>query len=173
VRRAVAVAVALAVLGAAGALVLRLARAPVSDEDAIRALFADAAAAIAERRVGDAMEAVSPRFAGQGLDRRGLQQLLLGHVLRGAWATAHVAADRVRVDGDSAEAVVLAIAARSGTGTALAELLPANATALRIACRLAREDGAWRVVAAEWREIGLQEALAAPDARPLGAPRDR
>jgi hypothetical protein len=168
VRRAAWILLAIAALGVAIALATRLLRAPPSDEDAIRALFADAATAIAERRVGDAMDAVSPRFAGQGLDRRGVHQLVLGHVLRGAWVAAHVAADRVRVEGDSADAVLLVVAARSGTGAALAELLPANATALRIACRLAREEGGWRVVAAEWREIGLDEALSAPDARPLG-----
>ena len=153
-----------AALGVAGSLALRLLAPAPSDEEAIRGLFRDAAAAMAEKRVGDAMEPVAEGFEGQGLDRRGLHRLLLGHSLRGSWLSVHVAADRVRVEGDAADAVLLAVAARGGAGAALVDLLPANATALRVACRLARAGGEWRVVAAEWHEIGLEEARGAQGA---------
>ncbi len=160
-RRAV-LAVVAAALAAAVLGLWRRWREPPSDEERIAALFADAARAVEEKRVGDAVEAVSERYRGEGLDRRGVKQLLLAQVLRGEWVSVTVAGTRVRLEGDAAEAVVDVVLARSGKGARLADLLPEQASANRIACRLEREGREWRVVSASRRPISLAEALAGP-----------
>ena len=163
-------AVLLAFLAVAGGVALWLRRPPPGDEDAIRALFEDAARAASERRASDAVAGVSERFAGHGLDRRGVKQLVAFHVLRGEWVSVTVAGARVSVEGDAARATVDAVLARGAAGgKPLAALLPGEASAHRFACRLAREAGGWRVVEAEWRPIDLAAALAGPpDPEPGG-----
>jgi hypothetical protein len=149
----------------AGVLLFRVSIRPPSDETRIRALFDDAARAAEEKRIGDAVAGISERFAGQGLDRRGVKQLVAWHVLRGEWLSVSISGAEVRVDGDAARATVDAVLARAaGKGKAVGALLPGEATAHRFDCRLEREEGEWRVVSAEWRPIGLAEALAGPPA---------
>jgi hypothetical protein len=162
-RRTVLVAAAVSVAAIAAVVALRLGREPPSDEARIRTLFEDAARAAEERRIGDAVGGVSERFRGGGLDRQGVKQLVAFHVLRGEWVSVSIAGARVAVAGDAARANVDAVLARgSGKGKALEALVPGEATAHRFACRLEREPDGWRVVEADWRAIGLSEALAGP-----------
>jgi hypothetical protein len=136
---------------------------PPSDEAQIRALFAGAAAAAEAGKVSEAVAGLSERFQGHGLDRAGAKRLVAGLVLRRQWVAVKVAGARVAVDGDSATAQVDAVLASGGAGKALADLLPAEASAHRFDCRLAREAEGWRVVSAGWRAIPLEEALGAGD----------
>jgi hypothetical protein len=158
------VVIVAAVLAVAAVAAWRLAAPPPPpDEERIRTLFDDAARAAEERRIGDVVAGVSERFQGDGLDRRGLARLVAAHVLRGEWVRVGVAGARVRVEGERATALVDAVLARGGAkGKALVDLLPSEATAHRIACDLAREDGEWRIVAARWRPVSLAEALDGP-----------
>ena len=162
--------VVLSVLGlAAAAAVLAWLRAspPPTDDAQIRAIFEDAAKAAEERRIGDVVAAVSERFAGEGLDRRGVKQLVAAHVLRGEWVRVAVAGVRVVIEGDRATAIADAVLARGdAAGKTLAELLPSEATAHRFECALEREDAGWRVVAARWRSLTLPEALEGPPEPP-------
>lgn len=170
-RRALLVAAALALAALAGVAALRLGGPEPTDEDLVRALFDDAARAAEERRVADAVAGVSERFRGHGLDRTGVKRLVAFHVLRGEWVSVSIAGAKVAVDGDRALASVDAVLARgSGKGKALAALLPGEASAHRFTCRLEREDEGWRVVEAEWRPVGLAEAIAGPP-DPVSAPR--
>jgi hypothetical protein len=164
-RRLVLAAAALAAVALVAVVASRLLAEPPSDEEQIRAIFADAARAAEEKRVGDAVAAVSERFRGEGLDRAGVKQLVAFHALRGTWVSVTVAGVEVAVAGDAADATVDLVTARGGAGKALRDLLPGEASAHRVACRLEREDGGWRVVSATWRPIGLGEALAGPGAR--------
>ncbi len=162
-RRIAFVAFVACAVAAAALVALRLGREPPSDEARIRALFDDAARAAEEKRVGDAVEGVSERFRGGGLDRQGVKQLVAYHVLRGEWVSVSIAGARVAVAGDAARANVDAVLARgSAKGKALEALVPGEATAHRFACRLEREPDGWRVVEADWRSIGLSQALAGP-----------
>jgi hypothetical protein len=163
VRRSIVVAgAAVAVVGAV--LLWRASSAPPrSDEDQIRALFEDAAKAAEERRVSDVVAAVSERFAGEGIDRRGVKQLVAAHVLRGEWVRVAIAGVRVAVDGGRASAIADAVFARGGArGKPLADLLTSEAAAHRFECALEREDAGWRVVSARWRSITIREALDGP-----------
>jgi hypothetical protein len=157
------------VLVAAAALVVvaavawgRLRRAPPSDEEQVRALLEETARAVEEKRVSDAVAGISERFAGSGLDRRGVKQLVAFHVLRGEWVSASVAGARVRVDGDRARATVDAVLSRGARGKDLAALLPGEATVHRFTLSLEREPEGWRVVEAGWRPVGLADAIAGP-----------
>ncbi len=162
-RRAAVVTLGVLLAGALGwAAFRKLAARPPSDEEAIGAIFLDAARAVEEKRVSVAVRGVSERFRGDGLDKRELKQLIAANALRGEWVSVTVAGTRVQVDGDAARATVDVVMARSGKGRALADLLPAEASASRIACELAREEGEWRVVSARRRPISLAEALAGP-----------
>jgi|GEM_PF-1004614 len=162
-RRAFLVTVGALLAGAVGwAVVRRLGARPPSDEELINALFLDAARAVEEKRVSDAVRGVSERFQGDGLGKHEVKQIIAAHVLRGEWVSVTVAGTRLRVGGDAAEATADVVMARSGKGRSLSDLLPAEASANRIACRLAREEGEWRVVAARRRPISLAEALAGP-----------
>jgi hypothetical protein len=159
-RRTLAVALGVLLAAAAG---WRLTRPPPpSDEELVRALFADAVRAVEARRVSDAVAGLSERFAGQGLDKRGVKQLVAGHALRGSWLVARIAGLRVEVSGDTARAVLDLVATRAGEGKALAALLPTDGNAWRVDCRLEREPEGWRVVGATWVEESLAEALAGP-----------
>jgi hypothetical protein len=157
------VVVAAAMGAAAGAFLLARLSAPTPTEEAqIRALFVDTARAVQEKRVGDAMRAISLRFQGEGLDHAGLKGFVTFHALRGEWSRVAVAGDRIAIDGDAAAATVHVLLARSGQGDTLPDLLPTAGSAYRIACALAREDEGWRVVGASWKPIPLDEALAVP-----------
>ncbi len=156
---------AAAALLLAAAAARRLLREPPSDEELVSALLDDAARAAGEKRVNGVVEAVSERFRGEGLDRDGVKRLVALHVLRGSWVSVSIAGRTVAVRGDAADATVDVVLASGGQGKALAELLPGEASAYRIACRLEREPDGWRVVAATWRPLGLAEAIAGPQAR--------
>jgi hypothetical protein len=166
-RRALAAGLAAAGLAALGALAWRRLAAPApTDEERIRALLAASARAVEERRIGDAVAPVSERFRGPGdWDRAEVKRAIAAAALRGQWVRVALAGDRIEVDGDRARAVFHAVAARSGKGRSLAELLPQEATALRVDARLEREEGGWRIVSAEWREIPLAAVLADPGDR--------
>lgn len=162
-RRAAVLALAALAAVAAALAVLRLRREEPTDEEAIRALFDGAARAAEERNVREAIAGVSERFRGHGLDRAGVKQLVALQVLRGEWVSVTVSQVRIAVDGDRARANVDAVLARSGgKGKALQELLPGEASAHRFLCRLEREGAGWRIVEAEWRAVGLAEAIAGP-----------
>jgi hypothetical protein len=155
--------VVLLVLATAGAA-WRFTGRPPSDEELVRSLLEEAVRAAEEHRVSDAVAGLSERFHGQGLDKRGLKQLVAGNALRGRWLMVRIAGLRVEVADDTARAGVDLVASRSGAGRALADLLPSEANAWRVDCRLEREPEGWRVVAATWVEQSLVEALAGPAA---------
>lgn len=156
------IGIAVGIAAAAGLAVGLMGGEEATDEDRIRALFSDAARAVEEKRVGDAVEALSERFSGEGLDRQGVKRLIAGLVLRGDWVQVSIAGIAVAVEGDAARATVDVVMARGGKGKALSDLLPEEGSAYRIPCVLAREDGEWRVVSAGWAPITLGEALAGP-----------
>jgi hypothetical protein len=137
-----------------------------SDEEQIRSLFVDAAHAAEEKRVGDVVRAVADDFAGEGLDKRGVKQLVAFHLLRGSWVGVTISGDAITVEGDTARAVVDVVMVRSGKGRALTELLPEQATVHRFSLKLRRESEGWRATSGAWRPISLEEAVAGP-----GAPR--
>jgi hypothetical protein len=161
-RRTVAVLAAAALIVGAALLWGRLRRAPQTDEERICALFEQAALAVEEKRVSDAVAGVSERFAAGGLDRRGVKQLIAFHALRGEWVSVSVSTPRVRVDGDRARATVDAVLSRGAKGKELSALLPGEASVHRFAFRLEREPEGWRVVEASWRPVDLGEAAAGP-----------
>jgi hypothetical protein len=160
-RRLAVLALAVAV-PAAAFLAWRLARAPPDDEEQVRRIFAEAARAAEEKRVSDAVERVSEGFQGQGLDKRGLKQLIAFHALRGEWNAVVLLGMRVRVEGDGASATADAALLRGGRGERIADRLPADASVYRVDAELRRERGGWWVVAARWRPIEAAEALAGP-----------
>jgi hypothetical protein len=162
-RRSLLLALAVAVAAVASWAVLRAGHRGRTDEEAIRALFDDAARAAEERRAGVAVEGVSERFRGGGLDRDGVKRLVAFQVLRGEWVSVTIAGARIAVDGDHARASVDAVLARAGgKGKGVEALLPGEASAHRFRCALEREREGWRVVEAEWRPIGLADAVAGP-----------
>jgi hypothetical protein len=156
----------LLVVAAGALLVPRFFRHPPTDEEQILAIFGDAARASEEKRIGDAVQGVSEHFEGEGLDKRGVKQLVAGHVFRGTWVSVTIAGATVEVQGDTARATVDVVMSRSGKGKPLAELLPEQATAHRFKCRLAREPEGWRVTTASWRPLSLEEAVAGPELPP-------
>jgi hypothetical protein len=161
---------AAALLAAAAGAWLATRPEPPSDEAQVRALVEAAARAAEERRAAEVVAGVSGRFRGEGLDRDGLRRMVAALTLRGAWVGVKLAGLQVAVDGDGAAAVADVVLARGGAGKALADLIPAEASAYRVDCRLEREAEGWRVVEASWRAVPLGEALAGapPPARPRG-----
>jgi hypothetical protein len=133
--------VALLVVAAAGAVWRCGGPPPPSDEELIRTLYDDAVRAAEERRVSDAVAGLSERFQGQGLDKRGVKQLVAAHALRGNWLVVRIAGLRIEVTGDTARAVLDLAATRAGAGKALADLMPSEGSAWRVDCRLEREAG--------------------------------
>lgn len=159
-------AILTAVLFAAAAILLSACSRKPSDEEQIRTLFTDAAQAAEEKRVSDVVRAIADDFAGEGLDRRGVKQLVAFHLLRGSWVGVTVSGDAIAVDGDSARAVVDVVMVRSGKGKALTEVLPEQATVHRFSVKLKREADGWRVTSAGWRPISLEDAIAGPGPAP-------
>lgn len=145
--------------------------APPTEEERIRMVLEGAARAASEKRPGDVVEALSESFRGEGLDRRGVKQLVALLTLRGEWVSVSISEARIVVLGAQALANVDAVLARAaGAGKGLADLLPTDAAAHRFRCRLALEDGEWRVVEAAWSPISLGDALAGPpEPEPGGA----
>ncbi len=143
-------------------------RKPPTDEEQIRTLFDKAALAIEKKQIGDAVLGVSERFQGNGLDKRGVKQLLTYQVLRGSWVWVTIARTTVELHGNTAQAIVDVVMSRSGKGIPLKKLLPERATVYRIDFQLVREESDWKVIAAQWAPISLQEALDdALDGKPI------
>ncbi len=163
-RRTVLLAVAVLTAAAAGWW-LAARPPPPSDEALILALVQDAARAAEARRPAEAVAGISEAFQGQGLTRRELEQLVAVNALRRAWVAVKVAGARVAVDGEAATASLALVLSRGGPGTALADLLPSQASAWRVEARLRREAGGWKVASASWAQVPLAEALAAGAAR--------
>ena len=161
-RKAALLAVLALVAVGGGLLASRLLRAPASDEERIQGLLVAAARAAEERKAGEVVEAVSERFAGEGLDRRGLKQFVAFQILRGEWVSVSIAGTRIEVAGNAARAAVDVVLARSGKGVKLADLLPAGGSVHRLQLRLEREGGDWKVVRARWRPVPVEAALAGP-----------
>jgi hypothetical protein len=169
-RRSLTVVAAAAAGAGIWVLVHRLtARVPPDDEQ-IRALFAEMVKAVGEKRVGDAVVGLSERFQGEGTDKRGVKQIILAHVMRGDWVSVTISDPQVEVHGDSADAAFDVVMARNVKGQGLAALLPSEATANRITCRLEREEGVWRVVTATRKELTLSEILDGADGAEMGQP---
>jgi GNAT superfamily N-acetyltransferase len=160
IRRPLLLALA-ALLAAAAGVWLATRPAPPSDEALILALVDEAARAAEARRPAEAVAGVSEAFQGQGLGRRELQQLVAANALRGTWVAVKVVGARAEVDGDAATARLALVLSRGGPGTAVADLLPSQASAWRVTARLRREPAGWRVVGATWAQVPLAEALAA------------
>lgn len=172
-RRLALAALAFLVAGA-GALAWRLTRTPPDDEALVRALLAGAARAAAEKRPGDAADALSERFRGPGgMGQDDARRLVAALVLRGGWIGVTIADAKLALDGDAGAANVDVVLARgSGAGKSLAALLPGEASVHRFALALAREPPGWRVVSAEWRPVSLEAALEGPPPpEPPRAPR--
>jgi hypothetical protein len=162
-RRTLLAAAAAILVGAGVVAVTRLLRPPPDDAALVRAVFADAARAAEERRVGDAVAGVSERFSGGGMNRGEVKQLVAFHVLRGEWVSVSVAGARVRVEGDRARANVDALLLRGGArGKPLAALVDGEARAYRFGCRLEREAEGWKIVEASWRALAIPEVLEGP-----------
>ena len=132
----------------------------------MRGLFADAALAAEEKRVGDVVAGVSERFQGEGLDRRGVKQLVAAHVLRGQWVRASIAGPRCALEGDARRRWSTSCSRAPRGGEGAPDLLPGEATAHRFDCALEREEDGWRVVAATWRPIALDAASRVRPCRP-------
>lgn len=162
-RRLALAALAVLVAGA-GALAWRLSRPPPDDETLVRALLDDAARAAAEKRPGDAADALSERFRGpNGLDRDDTRRLVAGLVLREGWVGVSIAGVALALEGATGTANVDVLLARGGgAGKSLAALLPGEASVHRFALGLEREPDGWRVVEAAWRPVPLDEALEGP-----------
>ena len=97
--------------------------------------------------------------------RQELKQLVAANALRGSWVAVKLAGVQVAVEGDGATALLALVLSRGGTGTALADLLPSQASAWRVEARLRREPEGWRVVEATWAPVSLAEALAGDASR--------
>jgi hypothetical protein len=149
---------------AAAAVALPACSRKQSDEEQIRSLFVDAARAAEEKRPGDVVRAVADDFVGEGLDKRGVKQLVALHLLRGSWVGVTISGDAIIVRGDTARAVVDVVMVRSGKGRALAELLPEQATVHRFSLELRKESEGWRATSGAWRPISLEDAVAGPRA---------
>jgi hypothetical protein len=165
--RGLAVVAAVAALSGAVVWLLRPAR-PTTPEERIRALLDRAAQAAEQRKLGEVMDALSPRFAGEGgegwrADRDEVRRMLGLQLLRGQWVSVLVSSAEIAVEGPRARAHVDVVLSRSDEhGRGLAALLPGEASAHRLRLELEEEAGEWRVVAGAWRSIGLEEALAGP-----------
>ena len=81
------------------AVVHKLSSRPVSDEEAIRAMFVEAVKAAEEKRVGDAVTVLSERFRGEGTDKQGVKRMILAHVMRGTWVSLTISDMRIQVSG--------------------------------------------------------------------------
>lgn len=161
--RAAAIAGAVVAAAVAAAVAGRLLRPRPSDEESVRRVFADAARAAEERRVGAVMEGVSERFRGEDLDREGLRRLVAFETLRGEWRSVVILGTKVSVEGARAEATVDVALVRGGSGgDKLVDSLPSEASLKRIDAVLEREGDAWRVVSARYRPLEAADALSGP-----------
>jgi hypothetical protein len=168
-RRPLLLALAVLLAAAAG-LWVATRPAPPSDEALVLALFDEAARAAEARQPAEAVAGVSEAFQGQGqgqrLGKRELKQLVAVNALRGTWVAVKVGWAQATVAGDAATARLSLVLSRGGTGAALADLLPSQASAWRVEAQLAREPEGWRVVGATWAQVPLAEALGPPPAAP-------
>ncbi len=166
--------IAIAVAAAAGVgLAVWLARpeAPLTEAERIRARFAEAARAAEERKAGDVVEILSPRFEGGGeagmrVTRDEVKRLVALELLRSQWVSVKILPDaQVDVRGDRARAIVDAVLSSAADPVGrLPDLLPGEYSLHRFDLELALEEGEWRVVRGAWRQIPLDEALSGPGA---------
>jgi hypothetical protein len=166
--RSIALA-AVAVAALVGAVWLLRGSRPVEPEERIRAMFQEAAHAAEQRKVSEVVEVLSQRFEGGGQGQRATRddarRLLAFELLRGQWISVTISSAQVIVDGPRARANVDAVLSRAADRSkGVASMLPGEASVHRFSLELEEEDGRWRVVSGEWRQIGIEEALSGPEA---------
>lgn len=138
--------------GAATALLL-LALAACSrgdDETRLREALEQMETAVEERRPGDFVELVATDFTGADgtLDRAGLLNLLRAQVVRHAQIDVVLAAPDIQIEGDRATVAVTATLSGGAGGW-----LPDRGAVYAITSGWRREDGQWRCVNAQWRQV--------------------
>ncbi|HET6410480.1 MAG TPA: hypothetical protein VFG53_00325 [Anaeromyxobacter sp.] len=142
-------------------------RPPPTPEEQVRALLEEAARAAGDRKADRVVALLSDRFdgvaEGEHVAREEVKRLLALELMRGEWVSVTLSSAQVVVDGKRARAHVDAVLGRAADrGRGLAALLPGEASAHRFRLDLEEEGGRWRVVAARWRRISLEEALSGP-----------
>lgn len=120
------------------------------DETRLREALGRMEAAVEERRPGDFVDFVSEDFTGaEGtLDRTGLHNLLRAQVLRHAQIDVVLAVPDVQIQGDRATVAVTATLSGGAGGW-----LPDRGAVYAITSGWRREDGRWRCVNAQWRQV--------------------
>jgi len=118
------------------------------DEAQIRAAIDAMARAVQDKDRTAFVEHLSPEFkAGNGMDQRGLAQLMLFEFRRNKQIGVYVVDTDVKVDGAWANAVLHV--AVTGTG----DWLPERARYYRVSMRWHKRDGQWRVRRARWESV--------------------
>ena len=120
------------------------------DETRLREALGRMETAVEERRPGDFVDVLAEDFTGADgtLDRAGLHNLLRAQVLRHAQIDVVLAAPDIQIQGDRATVAVTATLSGGAGGW-----LPDRGAVYAITSGWRREDGQWRCVNAQWRQV--------------------
>ncbi|HUD43331.1 MAG TPA: nuclear transport factor 2 family protein [Dokdonella sp.] len=120
------------------------------DETRLRQALERIETAVEERRPGDFVDVVSEDFTGADgtLDRAGLHNLLRAQVVRHASIDVVLAAPDIEIQGDRATVAVTATLSGGAGGW-----LPERGAVYAITSGWRREDGQWRCINAQWRQV--------------------
>jgi len=149
-RRTVGIALALL---AGGAVLFFWPKKPATDEDQIRALFAQCVKAAEERKLAVISDAMAPEFKAMGASKDEVRQLLGFQLLRDKETVAVLNPSLdVTVDAPKASLSSELVFARSKPASGV-ELAPQSVVAAyHLDAKLEKRDGLWLFVSAEYKQ---------------------
>ena len=126
------------------------------DRTQIERLIRSAVQASKDRSPNDILARVAEDFKGpRGASRRDAKRMLVGRLVGDRWLYVVERSLDVQVEGKSATAALRVLLAEGNAVKRLEDLVPTDASALRFDLRLAKRDGEWWVIAAEYKREGL------------------
>jgi ketosteroid isomerase-like protein len=145
-------------LAAGGATYALWPRVEDSPEERIRRMVEEMAGAAEERDVGGILEHISEKFRGEeGMGKDEIRGYIAGHVLRGDWVRVMAMNLEVTLTSeDGADFSGKFVFARSEEDVP-GQARRGSASAYLITGTLRREDGEWRFVSADHREVSAAD----------------
>lgn len=128
---------------------------PVSEEDRLKAIVNEAAEAAQKKDIDAIRKHISKSYKDpEGNDYDSVRRILAYHFIRAETVSVFVRGIDIEIKGGTALAAVNAFLVRGKDVKSIKDILPESAAGYKFDLIFKKEDGDWKVVNAEWQNVG-------------------